>query len=115
MIIFKSRQESCIKFSSEPSVKWMDVVNETILSSGKWHGPKLGNNKWENPWLKIGLDENEFPLYILKSFEIATKLAPNISLVFNQNAGEINAISEACEKLKENGARRALVLPSSRF
>ena len=79
--------ESCIKFSKEPSVKWMDVVNETILSSGKWHGPKPGNNKWENPWLKIGLDENEFPVYILKSFEIATKLAPNISLVFNQNAG----------------------------
>ena len=79
--------ESCIKFSKEPSVKWMDVVNETILSSGKWHGPKPGNNKWENPWLKIGLDENEFPIYILKSFEIATKLAPNISLVFNQNAG----------------------------
>jgi len=79
--------ESCIKFSKEPSVKWMDVVNETILPSGKWHGPKLGNNKWENPWLKIGLDENEFPIYILKSFEIATKLAPNISLVFNQNAG----------------------------
>ena len=26
-------------------------------------------------------------------------------------SGEINAISEACEKLKENGARRALVLP----
>jgi len=26
-------------------------------------------------------------------------------------SGEINAINEACEKLKENGARRALVLP----
>jgi len=79
--------ESCIKFSKEPSVKWMDVVNETILTNGEWHGPKPGNNKWENPWLKIGLDENEFPIYILKSFEIATELAPNISLVFNQNAG----------------------------
>jgi len=79
--------ESCIKFSKEPSVKWMDVVNETILPSGKWHGPRNGNDKWENPWLKIGFDENNFPIYILKSFEIATKLAPNISLVFNQNAG----------------------------
>ena len=28
-------------------------------------------------------------------------------------SGEINAINEACEKLKENGARRALVLPVS--
>lgn len=79
--------ESSIKFSNEPSVKWMDVVNETILPNGTWHGPKVGNDKWENPWLKIGLDENDFPIYILKSFEIATKLAPNISLVFNQNAG----------------------------
>ena len=26
-------------------------------------------------------------------------------------SGEINAINEACKKLKENGARRALVLP----
>ena len=75
------------KFNNEPTVKWMDVVNETILPNGKWFGPKKGTNKWENPWLKIGLDENGFPLYILKSFEIATKHATNIKLVYNQNAG----------------------------
>ena len=75
------------KFNNEPTVKWMDVVNETILPDGKWFGPKKGTNKWENPWLKIGLDENGFPLYILKSFEIATKHATNIKLVYNQNAG----------------------------
>ena len=75
------------RFNTIPNIKWMDVVNETVLPNGEWFGPKKGTSLWENPWLKIGLDENEFPLYILKSFEIATKLAPNISLVFNQNAG----------------------------
>ena len=76
-----------MRFNSEPTVKWMDVVNETILPNGKWFGPKEGTNKWENPWLKMGLDENGYPLYILKAFEIATKYASNIKLVYNQNAG----------------------------
>ena len=87
------------KFNDEPTVKWMDVVNETILPSGKWFGPKEGTNKWENPWLKIGLDENGFPIYILKSFEIATKYAKNIKLVYNQNAG---MQSKLWEKVKES-------------
>ena len=86
------------KFNDEPTVKWMDVVNETILPSGKWFGPKEGTNKWENPWLKIGLDENGYPKYILKSFEIATKYAKNIKLVYNQNAG---MQSKLWEKLKK--------------
>lgn len=76
-----------IRFNSEPTVKWMDVVNETILPGGKWFGPKEGTDLWENPWLKMGLDENGYPLYILKAFEIATKHASNIKLVYNQNAG----------------------------
>jgi len=75
------------KFNKEPTVKWMDVVNETILPNGKWFGPKKGTNKWENPWLKIGLDDNGCPLYILKAFEIATKYATNIKLIYNHNAG----------------------------
>ena len=29
----------------------------------------------------------DYPLYILKAFEIATKYATNIKLVYNQNAG----------------------------
>ena len=75
------------RFNEEPSVKWMDVVNKTILADGTWFGPKEGVNEWENPWLQIGLDENGFPLYILKAFEIATKHAPNLKLVYNQNVG----------------------------
>ncbi|MDB4225728.1 endo-1,4-beta-xylanase [Algibacter sp.] len=76
-----------MRFNNEPSVKWMDVVNETILANGDWFGPKEGVNQWENPWLKIGLDQNGFPLYILKAFEIATKHATNLKLVYNQNVG----------------------------
>lgn len=76
-----------MRFNNEPSVKWMDVVNETILANGDWFGPKEGVNQWENPWLNIGLDENGFPFYILKAFEIATKNATNLKLVYNQNAG----------------------------
>jgi GH35 family endo-1,4-beta-xylanase len=75
------------KFNIGPTVKWMDLVNETIFPNRKWFGPKKGTNKWENPWLKIGLDANECPLYILKAFEIATKYATNIKLVHNHNAG----------------------------
>ena len=87
-----------MKFNSEPTVKWMDVVNETILASGDWFGPKEGTDLWENPWLKMGLDENGYPLYILKAFEIATKHATNIKLVYNQNAG---MQAEMWDKLKE--------------
>ena len=65
----------------------MDVVNETILPDGSWFGPKPGTNRWENPWLTMGLDENGFPKYIVKAFEISTKYAPNVKLVYNQNAG----------------------------
>ena len=75
------------RFNDEPTVKWMDVVNETVLPSGKWFGPKKGTKSWENPWLTIGLDENGFPKYILKSFEIATKHAANLKLVYNHNGG----------------------------
>ena len=76
-----------IRFNEEPNVKYMDVVNETILADGSWFGPKKGTHQWENPWLQIGYDENGFPLYILKAFEIATTYAPNIQLVYNQNVG----------------------------
>lgn len=79
--------EFCLRFNNEPSVKWIDVVNETILADGSWFGPKPGVNQWENPWLNMGVDENGFPLYILKAFEIATKNATNLKLIYNQNVG----------------------------
>ena len=77
----------CKKMNQEPSVKWMDVVNETITREGNWFKEKPGTDQWENPWVQIGRDENGYPLYIIKAFEIANKYAPNISLVFNQHGG----------------------------
>ena len=78
---------SAKRYNEEPSVKYMDVVNETILPDGSWFGPKSGTDSWENPWLSMGMDENGFPKYIVKAFEIATKHAPNVKLVYNQHAG----------------------------
>ena len=77
----------CKKMNNEPSVKWMDVVNETITPEGKWFEEKAGTDKWENPWEQIGRDENDVPLYITKAFEIANSFAPNVSQVFNQHGG----------------------------
>ena len=36
--------ELCKKINSESKVKWMDVVNETIASSGEWTDKKEGTN-----------------------------------------------------------------------
>ena len=77
----------CKRMNEEKSVKWMDVVNETITTQGKWFTSKPGTDKWENPWEQIGRDDNDVPLYITKAFEIANQYAPNISLVFNQHGG----------------------------
>ena len=86
------------RYNEESNVKYMDVVNETILPNGKWFGPRKGTHLWENPWLKMGLDENGFPNYIVKAFEIATANAPNVKLVYNQNGGMQSAM---WERLKE--------------
>jgi endo-1,4-beta-xylanase len=86
------------RFNNEPSVVWMDVVNETILANGDWFGPKPGTDKWENPWLKMGLDENGYPLYILKAFEIATEHATKVKLVYNQNSGLDNVLWDKLKK-----------------
>ena len=99
----------CKRYNSHPSVVWMDVVNETVLGNGKWNKPRKGIRVWENPWLHMGLDENEFPKYILKSFEIATKYTPNVKLVFNQNVGmqEVmwNKVKDAILYIRSKGYR----------
>ena len=99
--------ELCKKINGESKVKWMDVVNETIASSGEWTDKKEGTNKWENPWTQIGKNDDGIPLYIIKAFEIAKQYAPNISLVFNQHAGmqpEMwNKVKETILYLKSKG------------
>ncbi|MAR98326.1 MAG: hypothetical protein CMP80_04230 [Formosa sp.] len=100
---------SAKRYNKEPNVKHMDVVNETVLPDGDWFGPKKGTNLWENPWLKMGLDENGFPNYIVKAFEIATEYAPNVKLVYNQNGGMQkpmwNKIKNTILYLKSKGLR----------
>ena len=39
----------CKRINNEPSVKWMDVVNETITPQGDWFEEKPGVTQWENP------------------------------------------------------------------
>lgn len=80
-------------------VKWMDVVNETVVTGitsdskygyivGDWFGPLLGTSAWENPWLIIGQEnvtELKVPVYIETAFRIATTNAPNIKKLYNQH------------------------------
>jgi len=90
--------KQCQHFNGNKTVKWMDVVNETVNKDGSWFGPKPGVDQWENPWLKIGLNSDGYPIYILKAFEIANKYAPDIKLVYNQHLG---MEPEGWEKVKE--------------
>lgn len=78
----------CKRYDHFEHVKWFDVVNETVLSNGKWHFPKPGTAKWECPWYLMGLDESvelKPPLYIKRAFEIANKYAANTKLIINQH------------------------------
>ena len=99
----------CKRMNKEPSVKWMDVVNETITPEGFWFEEKPGVNLWENPWEQIGRDKNDVPLYITKAFEIANKYATEKSLVFNQHGGMEpkmwNKVKETILYLKKKGYR----------
>jgi GH35 family endo-1,4-beta-xylanase len=87
----------------------MDVVNETITTSGQWHGEREGDDKWENPWKQIGMNEDGVPLYICKAFELADENAKNVKLIFNQHGGmEVamwNKVKETVLYLIEKGYR----------
>lgn len=69
----------CKRYDGQPHVRWMDVVNETVSRNGEWFGPREGNDRWENPWHQIGIDEThplKPPAYIKMAFELANKHAP---------------------------------------
>ena len=110
-IMLEFLSEQCKRYNGHPNIRWMDVVNETITRSGDWFGPKKGVNDWENPWTIIGSDndKNKTPLYISKSFEIANKYAPDVSLVFNQHGGMEEVMWEKVKEtiiyLKDKGLR----------
>ena len=101
--------ELCKKVNKESVVRWMDVVNETVLRNGSWFAEKPGNTKWENPWTQIGINEDGYPKYIVRAFEIANKHAPNVKLVFNHNGGMEKVmwekVIETIAYLKSKGLR----------
>ena len=110
-IMLEFLSEQCKRYNGHPNIRWMDVVNETITRAGDWCGPKMGVSDWENPWTIIGSDndKNKTPLYISKSFEIANKYAPDVSLVFNQHGGMEEVMWEKVKEtiiyLKDKGLR----------
>lgn len=104
--------EQCKRYNKTEHVLWMDVVNETVSTNGKWFGPRKGTSSWENPWPKIGFDESHAlkpPIYIKLAFEIATKFAPNKKLIINQHGGMEKKMWEKVKALvpylREQGLR----------
>lgn len=102
----------CKRYNGTPQVRWMDVVNETVLPNGKWFGPKDGTSDWENPWPLIGFDETHPlrpPLYIKRAFEIANEYAPDIKQIINQHGGMEQPmwykVKALVLYLRENGLR----------
>ncbi len=110
----------CQRYVDSPeNIRWMDVVNETIVTSdikasgdypamaqGEWFGPREGIDYWENPWTQIGYEqstelEGEVPLYISMAFEIANTEAPRIVKIYNHH-GDFDPVS--WEKLKKTVA-----------
>lgn len=88
------------KLNNEKSIRWIDVVNETVHFDGTWFMPKTGTEKWENPWPILGYDtdENKTPLYIGMAFEQADRYAPNLKHVYNHH-GQLE--KENIEKVKQ--------------
>jgi endo-1,4-beta-xylanase len=101
----------CIRYNGKKCIEYLDVVNETVSTEGLWFYSKPGYG-WENPWPKIGYDndKNRTPLYIKYAFEIATKYAPDMKLIYNQHADYLfeldwNLIKETVFYLREQGLR----------
>ena len=105
----------CMRYHSEKTIRWMDVVNETICPEkvkggegfkdclpGDWFSPRQGTDKWENPWTIIGCDEASelnVPLYIDRAFELANQYAPNIKQIINQHGDFEEVVWEKMKRL----------------
>lgn len=102
----------CQRYDRYEHVRWMDVVNEAVSTNGEWFGPRVGTDKWENPWPKMGYDESHElrpPLYIKRSFELANRHAPNTKLILNQHGSMEKPMWEKVKAtvlyLREKGLR----------
>ncbi|WP_341227613.1 endo-1,4-beta-xylanase [uncultured Arcticibacterium sp.] len=101
----------CKRYNGKKGFEYMDVVNETVCAEGTWFGKKQGYG-WQNPWVKMGYDtdKNGTPLYIKKSFEIASEHAPDMKLIYNQHADYVfntdwDLIKQTVLYLREQGSR----------
>ena len=101
----------CQRYNKVEGIQYLDVVNEVALSDGSWHHPKTGTDKWENPWLIIGQDNdpNQTPLYVKQAFAIANEHAPDLKLVFNNHchpgSAGMERVKETILYLRERGYR----------
>ncbi|MBW1746053.1 MAG: endo-1,4-beta-xylanase [Deltaproteobacteria bacterium] len=96
----------CKRYNGKTGFEYMDVVNETVVR-GAWHTNKPGVT-WECPWYKIGLDENNIPLYIKIAFEIAQQYAPNLKFIYNHhesNPDSWKLIIKTIKHLRDSGLR----------
>ena len=65
----------CKRINNEPSVKWMDVVNETITPQSwfeenqELNNGKTGTNQW---------DSNDVPIYITRHLKLLTNMHPTL-------------------------------------
>ncbi len=90
----------CQRYNGVEGIAYLDVVNEIALSDGSWLGAKPGTDQWENPWIKIGQDNdpNHTPLYVSQAFGIANEHAPNLKQILNNHCHPGTA---GMEKVKE--------------
>ena len=76
----------CERYNGVSGIVMLDVVNETV-HEGDWKKDEPGFGDWELPWYRIGQDADSLrtPLYIAYAFELATKYAPDMKLIYNQH------------------------------
>lgn len=106
----------CVRYGSQPNIRWMDVVNETIAKEnvndplfgaqkrGEWFAARQGTDKWENPWTIIGYDETSdirTPLYIDMAFALSNKYAPGVKQIINQHGNFEEEVWQRMRKLVE--------------
>ncbi|MFC1650186.1 endo-1,4-beta-xylanase [Candidatus Latescibacterota bacterium] len=103
----------CERYNGVPGFDYMDVVNETT-NNNEWHKNKPGSDwdDWECPWYIIGqdTDKNKTPLYIKMAFEIATKYATDMKLIYNHHEdmnaeGSWQLIKDTISYLRAAGLR----------
>lgn len=101
----------CQRYNGVAGIGYLDVVNEIALDDGSWFGARPGTDLWENPWVKIGLDNDpeQTPLYIRQAFGIANEHAPDLKQIVNNHChpgtAGMEKVKETILYLRERGYR----------